>query len=161
MFDDIGLSEDEINNKYPEPSLSRKFKIYLQKNKQRIIKTTIISVVLVLTLFYLYNILFNSNILVKKLHQKNQYGGGGKFKQTGGEGEEGGEDGLRKKSVMSQISSPVSTTFGMVTAVISKFLKFLLLLLMIIMVPTIPILLYCLVAYFVIKKFLSMFTRLK
>ena len=83
------------------------------------------------------------------------------IQQTGGEGEEGGEDGLRKKSVMSQISSPVSTTFGMVTAVISKFLKFLLLLLMIIMVPTIPILLYCLVAYFVIKKFLSMFTRLK
>jgi len=49
----------------------------------------------------------------------------------------------------------------MITNVLGKFLKLLMLLVMIVLVPSVPIILYCLVAYYVIKRFLFMVTSVR
>lgn len=59
------------------------------------------------------------------------------------------------------ITSPVSSTFGFVTNVLGKFLRMIMLIITVILTPTIPILLYCLIVYYVIKKFLFMITSIK
>lgn len=71
------------------------------------------------------------------------------------------EEGGGKPGYSSKIMSPVSSTFNLVLTVVGKFLKLILLLFMIILVPTVPILIYCLMAYFVIRKFLNMFTTIR
>lgn len=62
---------------------------------------------------------------------------------------------------MSKLANPVGSTFNMVTSVVGKLMRLVTLVITIILVPTIPILLYCLVAYYIIKKFLFMITSMK
>jgi hypothetical protein len=59
------------------------------------------------------------------------------------------------------LSAPVSGVFGIVTGALGKFFKVIMLILTIVLTPAIPIVLYCLVAYFIIKKFLFMVTTIR
>ena len=59
------------------------------------------------------------------------------------------------------MTSPIASTFNMVLNAVSQFFRFILLILTIIMIPAVPILLYCLIAYYVIRKTVLMFTTLK
>lgn len=144
MFDDTGLNEEEINKKYPELTFNQKIKDYLKTYKNQIIVGGLIFIILI---YLLNRIEINNKIL-----------------QSGGNPMEASmdmRDPSQEQSVGSKIMSPMSSTFGMVTTVLGKFLKLLLFLVMIILVPTVPVLLYCLLAYYVIRRFLVMFTRLK
>lgn len=60
-----------------------------------------------------------------------------------------------------KLASPVSSTFGLVTSIIGKLFSILMLLITIILIPTLPIVLYCLVAYYIIRKFLFMVTSIR
>lgn len=63
--------------------------------------------------------------------------------------------------LMSQAASPVSATFGLVTGALGNFIRLIMLIITIIMVPAIPILVYCILAYYIIKRFLFMITTVK
>jgi hypothetical protein len=62
---------------------------------------------------------------------------------------------------MSKLGSPIGSTFSLVTSVVGRLFRMVMLIVTIILIPTIPILLYCLVAYYIIKKFLFMITSIK
>ena len=135
IFTDIGSTEDEIKHKQPrlpEVTIYQKISGWIEKYK-------LIDVpVMLILLIYLFD---NSNNKSNgKLNKTNQSGGAG---------------------YMSQAMSPVSSTFTLVTSALGHFIRLITLIITIIMVPTIPILLYCLAAYYVIKRFLFMITTIK
>lgn len=151
IFSDIGLTDDEINQKYPKNQYEHQDITHRVSNwieQHPIIFSVTIIIILI--------ILVDLNLTKKSI----------KIIQSGGNPMENTRNDMMNsdgtgKETMRKIKSPVSSTFGMVTGALGKFLKLLLLLVMIVLVPTIPILLYCLVAYYIIKKFLLMFTKIK
>lgn len=132
IFTDIGALEEEIHQKYQTVPFWEKVKLTLLDHKK-----VIIPFLFIIALIFLLS--------EPESPEPVNYIG----KQSGGAG------------VMGKIASPISSTFGMVTGVLGKLFRLLTLIITIIMIPLIPIMLYCLVAYFIIKKFLFMFTSLK
>lgn len=149
IFTDIGLSEEDINNKYPEqdePSIIDIMKEYAVKYK--------IIVVPVLLMILIY--LFDNDISSFPVKQS------GGFIQSGGDGENVAAAAAPKSSgYLSKAASPVSSTFNIVMGTVRKLFSLVSLIITAILIPTIPILVYCGVAYYVIKKFLFMITSLK
>ena len=142
IFTDIGSTEEEINEKYPPQNKFDKIHIWLYQNKFLLI------IICLLIIFYLLNDR-DDNTQIENTPLPTQSGGGRKsFKQSGG-------------GSMAKLASPVSSTFGIVTGALGKVLRFFMLIITIILIPTIPIVLYCLVAYYIIKKFLFMVTTIK
>ena len=138
IFTDIGSTEEEINEKYPLQNNLDKIHLWLYQNKFLLI------IICLFVIFYLLNEGDDSN----EIQIPRQVGGGSKFKQSGG-------------GSMAKLASPVSSTFSIVTGALGKVLRFFMLIITIILIPTIPIVLYCLVAYYIIKKFLFMVTTIK
>lgn len=128
IFTDIGSTEDDINNKYPQPETLNLYQKIVQWAERY--KLIVVPVLLIL-MIYLFD---NSD---KKI---NQSGGAG---------------------LLAKAASPVSSTFGLVTAGLGHFFRLITLIITIILVPTIPIVLYCFLAYYVIKRFVFMITTVK
>ena len=148
IFTDIGSTEEEINDKYPlqeELTTYQKIIKYLEEHKLILIPI-LLTIVLIETIIY---------FISYKKSSINQSGGDGEVAPTEAKG------GAGKKSLLSSASSPVSSTFGIVTKALGYFFRLIMLLITIILVPTIPILLYCLLAYYVIKRFVFMVTTVK
>ena len=181
MFIDVGLSEDEINKKYPEPTFFEKAKKFINKYK------IIIAPLIIILIIYL----IESNYQNRLTHSHNfsQSGGNPLFAKAALKSvankdiiantvKSSGATNIAaintsqtntgtptnsssKSSTLKKVTSPVSTTFGMITNALGKFLKLLMLLIMIVLVPSVPIILYCLIAYYVIKRFLFMVTSVE
>jgi hypothetical protein len=157
MFTDVGLSEDEINKKYPEPTFLKKIKNFINNYK------ILIAPLIIIIIIY----------LVEVISKQSANNSPHIFKQSGGNPmmaeealSQSASSGANMESssgssTMRKVRSPVSSTFGMITSVLGKFLKLLMLLVMIVIIPSVPIILYCLVAYYVIKRFLFMVTSVE
>ncbi len=174
IFEDMGISEKELEQKLkqtltqtltPTPELDNtpeepnKILNYIKSNKLLI--TFAILLIILLIIYFTINPSYK--------YQSNNIQSGGAIPRMppmgmGGMGGMGGMDdmgGGEENQKPSKLMSPVTSTFNLVISVVGKFLKLILLLFMIILVPTVPILIYCLVAYFVIRKFLNMFKTIR
>lgn len=78
--------------------------------------------------------------------------------QVGGGGEELTEMIHNPSKIASALAVPISSTYGFVTSTINKILKILLIVLGVIFFPVVPLVLYIIVAFFMIRKFLGFFS---